>query len=835
MLAFLVLNGFVAMMIGFFLWESRAQYSEKAATSAQNLAQLLEQQLNASVRQIDISLRSVGDVVLRSLGEGKSLQQQKLYGLLTQHQARLPDANQILLVDERGEIVASSGFEAAARASVATSDYFQRVRDDSYAGLVVGRPQPDALNNQLLPFARRLAHPDGRFAGSLIVFAEVDRFARVLTQVRVGGQGAVALLDERQQGIAHHPRDKGGLSRSPDERLQGLLQQLQQGDATVGGVRELQAGDGVHMVALRKSADWPFLIAVDLMADDYLAPWHKEVRFSLAAFLLFALLTGAAAYVIVRVWCAHLRAQAENLRLLRFNEALLKAIPVPVFFKDRDGRYLGCNPAYTDILGVAPADLVGRTTAEVWPSHLSDIYIQKDQELIASEAPQVYEFAIRDRNGDPRQVIFARNIFLDEKGEVGGIIGAFIDITERKQHEQDVLAAREAAEAASQAKSQFLATMSHEIRTPLNGILGMAQIMLMNDAADSESRDCAQTIFNSGQMLLTLLNDILDLSKIEAGKLQLEVTAFDPGQLIRDTLELFADAAERKGVLLQGQWEEHFGHHYQGDPTRLRQMLGNLVSNAIKFSHGGEIRVLAKEVEIEADAAMLRFEVSDQGIGIPEEKQRLLFQPFSQADSSTTRKFGGTGLGLSIVRNLAEMMDGAVGVVSKPGEGASFWFTVRVGFLRDRVEQCSVVRTTPAQVPPLPPAAAVGHILVVDDNATNRKVVAALLKKGGHRVDCVDNGREADEFYRRQAPDLILMDCQMPVMDGFEATRRIRRWENVQSWRRTPIIAFTAGVFSQDRQNCVDAGMDDFLPKPVNAAALQEMLSRWLPAHEICD
>ena len=837
LLAFLVLNGFVAAMIGFFLLESRAQYSEKAAISAQNLSQLLEQQLNASIRQIDISLRSVGDVVVRALGEGKNLEQQKLYGLLTQHQARLPDADRILLLDTRGRIVASSGFEASAGGSLADADHFRRVSQDTYAGLVIGRPQSDLFGHQLLlPFARRITHSDGSFAGSLVVLAEVDRFARALTQVRVGDRGSVSLLDEKQVRVAHHPRAKGALQNVGDSRLEALLPLLQPGDVVAGNARELAGEDGGHMLALRKSADWPFLIAVDLMAEDYLAPWDKELRFSLVAFLLFAGLTGAGAYVLVRVWCAHERTQAENLRLLRFNEALLSAIPVPVFFKDREGRYLGCNPAYTEILGVAPADLVGRTTAEVWPTHLSDIYAQKDRELIASEAPQVYEFAIRDRHGDPRQVIFARNIFLDEKGDVAGIIGTFIDITERKRHEQELLAAREAAEAASQAKSQFLATMSHEIRTPLNGILGMAQIMQMNDVADAESRDCAQTIFNSGQMLLTLLNDILDLSKIEAGKLQLEVTAFDPGRLIRDTLELFADAAERQGVLLQGQWEAHFGHHYQGDPTRLRQMLGNLVSNAIKFSHGGEVCVLAKEVEVEADAAVLRFEVRDQGIGISEEEQALLFLPFSQADSSTTRKFGGTGLGLSIVRNLAEMMDGAVGVVSKVGEGACFWFTVRVGLVREQGEQPgSVVRTMPVRPPLASGAAVAGHILVVDDNATNRKVVAALLKKGGHRVDCVENGREADDFYRRQAPDLILMDCQMPVMDGFEATRRIRRWESAQSWRRTPVIAFTAGVFSQDRQNCVDAGMDDFLPKPVNAAALQEMLVRWLPVREICD
>ena len=832
LLAFIVLNAFVATMIGFFLHESRNQYSEKAAISAQNLAQLLEQQLNASVRQIDISLRSVGDAVVRSLDEGKKLEQQKLYGLLTQHLARLPDADRILLVDRRGRAVASSGFESTQGLAVAESEHFQRLRDDGHIGLVVGRPQFDAHGRQwLLPFARRISDSDGGFVGALIVLAEVDRFARGWSQVGVGQRGSVFLLDERWQPVARHPRNKTAPEQLAEPGLQLLLQQVPQGDALAGHAREMSTSDGTHMFALRKSADWPFLVSIDLLADDYLAPWQQELRFSLFAFFLFCLLTGGAAYVIVRISAAHLQAVADHLRLLRFNEALLKAIPVPVFFKDREGRYLGCNPAYTEVLGIAPGELVGRGTAEVWPGHLSDIYVQKDRELIASETPQVYEFAIRDRHGDPRQVIFARNIFLDEKGEVGGIIGAFLDITERKQHEQALLAAREAAEAASLAKSQFLATMSHEIRTPLNGILGMAQIMLMNDATDGESRDCARTIFNSGQMLLTLLNDILDLSKIEAGKLQLEVTAFDPGWLIRDTLELFSDAAERQGVLLRAQWEELDGHHYQGDPMRLRQMLGNLVSNAIKFSQGGEIRISAKEVEIEADAAVLRFEVSDQGIGIPEEKQAQLFQPFSQADNSTTRRFGGTGLGLSIVRNLAELMDGAVGVLSQPGEGASFWFTVRVGFLQDRVAQRAEVLPIPL---PTSPPSVVGRILVVDDNATNRKVVSALLQRAGHAVACVENGREADEYYRQQAPDLILMDCQMPVMDGFEATRRIRSWESAQSWRRTPIIAFTAGVFSQDRQKCVDAGMDDFLPKPVNAGALQEMLGRWLPQQRIC-
>jgi len=328
---------------------------------------------------------------------------------------------------------------------------------------------------------------------------------------------------------------------------------------------------------------------------------------------------------------------------------------------------------------------------------------------------------------------------------------------------------------------------------------------------------------------------VLDLSKIEAGKFVLEETHVSVNGVIANVCSMIQERANAKHLPLVRDLAPLPGT-LLGDPTRLQQALLNYVSNAIKFSHGGEVCVLAKEVEVEADAAVLRFEVRDQGIGISEEEQALLFLPFSQADSSTTRKFGGTGLGLSIVRNLAEMMDGAVGVVSKVGEGACFWFTVRVGLVREQGEQPgSVVRTMPVRPPLASGAAVAGHILVVDDNATNRKVVAALLKKGGHRVDCVENGREADDFYRRQAPDLILMDCQMPVMDGFEATRRIRRWESAQSWRRTPVIAFTAGVFSQDRQNCVDAGMDDFLPKPVNAAALQEMLVRWIPVREICD
>ncbi|EKE17601.1 MAG: hypothetical protein ACD_10C00372G0002 [uncultured bacterium] len=396
-----------------------------------------------------------------------------------------------------------------------------------------------------------------------------------------------------------------------------------------------------------------------------------------------------------------------------------------------------------------------------------------------------------------------------------------------RTHELGV--ALKGAEAASQAKSQFLATMSHEIRTPMNGILGMAQLLEMPDMDDRERRESARIIIDSGQALMTILNDILDLSKIEAGKIQLEHLAFMPAQLIRETSVVFEETAKAKGLAFEVAWAMNPSGRYRGDPVRLRQMLTNLINNAIKFTATGSIRVEGREREVEDGQAILEFAVIDTGIGIAADKQAILFQPFTQADASNTREYGGTGLGLSIVRNLANLMGGEAGVESREGAGSRFWFQISAEKLADGEEANPDNPTEEGEPVVAKSPTETVLVLVVEDNKTNRMVIQAMLKKqSGIRVETVEDGQEAvTHVMQGSTPHLILMDCQMPVMDGYEATRQIRAWEAETGQARIPIIALTAGAFGKDRENALAAGMDDFLTKPIDAKILKIALDRW--------
>lgn len=392
---------------------------------------------------------------------------------------------------------------------------------------------------------------------------------------------------------------------------------------------------------------------------------------------------------------------------------------------------------------------------------------------------------------------------------------------------------RRRIQVANIAKSQFLATMSHEIRTPMNGILGMAQMLLMDNIEEAERRDFARTILNSGQTLLTLLNDILDFSKIEADKLDLNNTVFDPEQILRETANLFQENAANKGLVLEVHWQGA-AQRYIADPHRLRQMLSNLINNAIKFTAKGKVSLQAKEIERANDSALIEFSVSDTGTGIEKDKLELLFKPFSQADSSITRQFGGTGLGLSIVRSLAQKMGGDVGVESTLGNGSRFWFRIRASLVKEDIDARSSFRANTEMSVSASPGQIKGNILVVEDNPTNQIVIKALLGKLSLDCQLASDGQVGFQAVQQDPTiDLILMDLQMPVMDGYEATKAIRNWETEAGQRRRLIIALTADAFDEDRQRCLDAGMDDFLTKPVSLDKLTLALQHWLPADKV--
>lgn len=361
-------------------------------------------------------------------------------------------------------------------------------------------------------------------------------------------------------------------------------------------------------------------------------------------------------------------------RLLAGQKAMLENELVGIV-TTRNRDIVWANPAFEKMLGYAPGELNGAPTRRNYPTEEAYLALGAAAYPVLA-AGHIFRAQIKHvgKNGE--------HLWVDASGAMlnpasGESLWCFIDVTERQQFEETLRRAKEAAETASQVKSRFLATMSHEIRTPMNGILGMAQLLLMPGLTDEERHEFARTILNSGQTLLTLLNDILDLSKVEAGKLDLIAAAFDPQQIIDESISLFAEPARAKGLQLVFDWRGPSGQHYRADPIRLRQMLSNLLSNAIKFTAHGFVRLEASEIERSENQALLEFTVTDSGIGIPPDKQSLLFKPFSQVDSSSTREYGGSGLGLSIVSSLAKLMGGELGCDSEPGRGSGFWFRIR--------------------------------------------------------------------------------------------------------------------------------------------------------------
>jgi len=440
--------------------------------------------------------------------------------------------------------------------------------------------------------------------------------------------------------------------------------------------------------------------------------------------------------------------------------------------------------------------------------------------VLETRAPHAIEHRIILPNGDERVVeVRAQFPRADAAGNVVRLVGVVQDVTERSRVSAELLAARDAAEAGSRAKSAFLANMSHEVRTPMNGVIGMAELLLREPLGD-KGRRYAETIQRSGRALLGVLDDVLDLSKVEAGQLRLEVAPLDLSALVIEMKDLFGEAARAKGIRLSLEVAPDAARWVTGDALRLRQVLLNLVSNAVKFTGQGTIAVSARG---EAGGAV-RFEVKDTGIGIAHDQQARIFDAFAQAEDGTTRRYGGTGLGLSISRHIVGLMGGTIGVHSVPGEGSLFWFSVPLAeALAPGAAQLATGGGAPAGK-----ALAGRRVLVVEDEPVNAEVTRAMLLRLGVEVVTADDGAQAVVAHARQAFDCVLMDCQMPVMDGLEATRRIRGAEAAGGAERTPIVALTAHVLPEHRKDCIDAGMDDYLAKPFSATALEQVLARQL-------
>ena len=762
------------------------------------------------------------------------------------------DAGSAMLLDARGDTVFASQPDAGPTAPALREAALQALRSGEIrqAGLHVGGPDGKATWHDIVV---PLVHT-GSPARAAVAFRQ-DATPFLLNTLQAwpvpSDTGTTVLVRRQGQDLV----GLRGREPRPLDTPDLLPARVMRGEAPAGRALEgvdVRGTPVLGAVLPVAGTDWHVVSRIDraeVRAEALRhAPW-------IAAAGLLAALVAVAANLYAggrRALAAAAAAQAEQqtrLRSMALVQAIADGSSDAIFAKDLAGRYLLCNVSAAKAIGQPPEQVLGQDDRALFQPETAAVIEANDRLTLNANRVQTYEETIRTVSGTVT-FLSTRGPLRDEQGRVVGVWGISRDISERKRLDdelqahrhhllelvdertreltrlnQELSVARDHAESANVAKSRFLANMSHEIRTPMNAVLGLTYL-LRRDTRDALSAERLDRVADAGRHLLTVIDGILDLSKIEAGRLELEERDFSLRQVVERSLSMVAERAREKGLLLTHEIED-VPDALRGDDTRLSQALVNLLGNAVKFTPRGSVGVTVRVLQSTPDAVLLRLSVRDTGIGLAPQALEQLFQAFVQADASTTRQYGGTGLGLVITQNLARLMGGTVGATSEAGAGSEFWFTAR---LRRRPAGAVPAAAAPPDagtdaVQALRALGGAARVLLVEDNPVNQMLCEELIGDAGLQVDVAADGQQALDMLAPGRHALILMDMQMPVMDGLSATRRIREQP---AYRHVPIIALTANALGEDREACLQAGMDGYLAKPIEPEALYATLLHWL-------
>ena len=798
----------LSLGIGAYLWQKHHADLEGATQASRNLTHAFEENIRRTVEAIDTTIRAARVARSHDRGHFDLAAWERESGLTRELTL------QISLANRNGDVIVTNlDNMVSMRSSIADREHFRISRDTPGDNLFISRPVLGRVSGRWsVQFVRKLFDADGAFDGVIVASLDPTFLSRFYTSLDIG-HGALLLLG--QDGIVRTAAPDPVAKLNDD--LSKTPMMIGAATAAHGTVRMIGTRDGIERVfSWRRIDPYGLVVVVGLSTNDALANFRRDMPICIGLGLFVMLLTLLASTALVRnrrdlmLSREILRAAVDNISQGLLVIDAQRHVPV---LNGRAAELLELPPHLTSPGFTFDSLLQWQLRAGEFDGEDADAVRRLVQSGGIEQGSSVYQR--KRRNGS---VLEIRTKTLD----TGLAVRTYTDITEQ-QHTAQVLAdARDAAEAAARARSEFLAVMSHEIRTPLNGVIGVAGL-LEDMELGKDQRDYVRLIRQSGDHLLELINDILDFSRLEADRVELEEVDFDPKALAHGVVGMFLTQANTKGLHLSTSAADTVPSAVVGDPGRLRQVLLNLIGNAVKFTDQGWVSLTITHEVVEEDRVRLLFSVADSGIGIIPEAVDRMFQEFTQMDGSISRRFGGSGLGLAICRRLIELMGGTITVESQPNVGSTFRFDITLKLTETR---------------PLPvPLAAAEHepeaglrILLAEDNPTNRLVALRLLERLGHQADAVVNGAEAINALAFKCYDLVLMDVMMPEMDGLTAARQIRVTERQDA--HIAIVGLTAGSSQENLAACIDAGMDAVTTKPVTLSRLQAAIAKGRSAAE---